>query len=123
MEEKVLVIDDSEVALQVIRDDLEDGGFLVTLAHSSDEAQQIINSADRPDVILVDLMMPGMDGGAFCKMMKSKPETKDIPIILVSMKEKSEIEPILKQIGADGFLWKAHVSAVSLARIIENLGS
>jgi len=118
MATKILVIDDSEVALQVIKDDLEGGGFNVLLARSSEEAEGIIQS-DMPDVILVDVMMPGMDGGAYCKLVKSRPETKDIPVILVSMKEEDEIKVIIDHAGADGYLWKANVSAISLAKIIE----
>jgi len=119
MAKKVLVIDDSEVALQVIKDDLEDGGFDVSLTNSCREAENIINSDDRPDVILVDVMMPGMDGGSFCKLVKSRPETKDIPVVLVSMKEENEIKVIIEQVGADGYLWKGGISAMALAKIIE----
>jgi len=119
MAKNILVIDDSEVALQIIKDDLEEGGFDVSLARSGDEARGVINSDDRPDVILVDVMMPGMDGGSFCKSIKSDPQTNDIPVILVSMKEEAEIKVIIDHAGADGYLWKANVSAVSLAKIIE----
>ena len=104
MGKKVLVIDDSEVALQIIKDDLEDGGFNVLLANSGQEALDIINAGERPDAVLVDLMMPGMDGGAFCKNMKSNDETKDIPVILVSMKEEAEIRAIIDVVGADAYL-------------------
>jgi len=117
----VMVIDDSEVALQVIKDDLEDGGYQVTTAHSCEEASGILSKGRRPDVILVDLMMPGMDGGQFCKALKASPDTRDIPIFIISMKEESEIKVIINQVGADGYLWKSNVSATALNRLIRSL--
>lgn len=119
MARKILVIDDSEVAREVIKDDLVDGGFDVLLAGSVKEAEKIIASTDRPDVILVDVMMPGMDGGSFCRMMKSRDDTKNIPVILVSMKEEKEIRVIIELAGADGYLWKANVNTVSLTKLID----
>lgn len=121
MSKKVMVIDDSEVALQVIRDDLEDGGYEVTTAHSCEEANQILGKGKRPDVILVDLMMPGMDGGQFCKAVKAAPETQNIPIFIISMKEENEIKVITDQVGADGYIWKSNVSATALDRLIQKL--
>ena len=118
MPKRVIVIDDSELAREVIKDDLEDSGFEVIATGSVKEAENIIHSPQRPDIILVDVMMPGIDGGAFCRIMKSREETKNIPIILVSMKEEKDIKVIIELAGADGYLWKANVNSVSLAKII-----
>lgn len=121
MSKKVLVIDDSELALQVIKDDLEDGGFTVVPAQSAQEGVELLGAGERPDIILVDLIMPGIDGGAFCKMVKSGEKTKDIPVVLVSMKEEKDIKPIIDAIGADDFMWKGSISARALTKLIEKL--
>ena len=121
MTKTVLVIDDSELALEVIKDDLEDGGFTVLPVQSAQEGVELLGAGKRPDIILVDLIMPGIDGGAFCKMIKGRDDTKNIPVILVSMKEEKEIRPIITAVGADGFLWKANVSARALTKLIEKL--
>ena len=119
MSKNVLVIDDSELALEVIRDDLEDGGFYVDTVQTAEEALKVLASGETPDIILLDVMMPGMEGGELCVVLKNAAKTGNIPVILVSMKEEEELKQIVKDFGADGYMWKGRLSAVALAKMIE----
>ena len=119
MSKNVLVIDDSELALEVIKDDLEDGGFYVDTVQTANEALKILASGEKPDIILLDVMMPGMEGGELCVVLKNATKTGNIPVILVSMKEEEELKQIVKDFGADGYIWKANVSPETLAEMIE----
>jgi len=119
MSKTILVIDDSEVALEVIKDDLTAAGFSVLTASSSQSAQDIIFSGYKPDLILLDVMMPGMNGDEFCRLVKSRPESKDIPIIFVSTKEEGELKEMIKKAGANGYVRKAVLTSGGLARVIE----
>lgn len=118
-EKTILVIDDSEVAQEIITDDLTAAGFSVLSAGSGQEAETILSTDCRPDLILLDVMLPGMNGYEFCGLLKSKPETRDIPIIFVSTKDEDELREMINRAGADGYLRKAVLTSGGLAKLIE----
>jgi CheY-like chemotaxis protein len=115
----ILVVDDSDVAQEIITDDLTEAGFSVLSARSGQEASDIIASGYRPDLILLDVMLPGMNGYEFCKLVKGKPETKNIPIIFVSTKDESELKEMIVKAGANGYLRKAVLTMGGLSKLIE----
>jgi CheY-like chemotaxis protein len=78
---KILVIDDEQNIRFLYKEELEDLGYQVTVAATAVEAMEKIQ-ADKPDIITLDIKMPGMDGIEF--MRKLKEERKDIPVILCS---------------------------------------
>jgi len=119
MEKTVLVVDDSEVALEIITDDLTEAGYAVLSARSPEEAMNIVFSGYKPDLILLDVMLPGMSGDEFCKMVKGKQNTKDIPVVLVSQKDESELKAMITSAGANGYLRKASLTSGGLAKLIE----
>jgi len=118
MEKTIMVVDDSPVALEIITDDLTEAGFSVLAAHSPEEAVEIIQTGYKPDLILLDVMMPGMNGDEFCKMVKSNPKTQSIPVVFVSQKDESELKAMIASAGADGFLRKASLTSGGLAKLI-----
>ncbi len=80
---KVLVVDDDPVILDVCADLLESEGYAVALAANG---QQAINQlgAEAPDVVLMDIMMPVLNGVEACRRIKADPHTADIPVVLMS---------------------------------------
>lgn len=121
MRRKILVVDDSEVALEVIKDDLEDGGFEVLTAESGVEALKLLGEGDIPDAIIVDLEMPEMSGADFCKTIRAQENTQHIPLYLITIKKETEVADIIKESGATGYLWKARVSSMALSRLLADL--
>ena len=115
----IMVVDDSDVALEIITDDLTEAGFTVLPARSGQEANEVIGTGYKPDLILLDVMLPGMNGYEFCALVKSKPETKDIPIIFVSTKDESELKEMIVKAGANGYLRKAVLTGGGLSKLIE----
>ncbi len=86
----ILVVDDEEQNRELLRDLLEEQGHQVTEAEYGEQALARVKKAP-PDVILLDVMMPGMDGYEVCRRLKANPETAPIPILLVTaLKERSE---------------------------------
>ena len=79
----ILVVDDTPSNLQVLFTYLENAGFTVLLAQNGQRALQIIESII-PDLILLDILMPGMDGFERCDLLKSRESTKEIPIIFLT---------------------------------------
>ena len=95
----ILVVDDSPTIRKLISGKLEKSGHEVFCASDGVEALEMLKALE-PDLILLDITMPRMDGYQVCKTIKSAPETKDIPVVMIS--------------GKDGFLirsaagWPAH---------------
>ena len=90
MTRRVLVVDDDELLREVAQTALElVAGWEVSTAHSGLEAQQRARS-DHPDVILLDVMMPGVDGPSTVAALRADPATRDIPIIFLTAKLPSE---------------------------------
>ena len=79
----ILIVDDTPNNLQVLFSYLETAGFKVLLAEDSQSAIQIARS-QHPDLILLDVLMPNVDGFATCSQLKSQASTKDIPVIFLT---------------------------------------
>ncbi|MDX1923676.1 MAG: PleD family two-component system response regulator [Rickettsiaceae bacterium] len=112
----ILVVDDLEANIRVLEAKLLVEYYTVLTATSGQEAIEIL-SKQRVDVILLDGMMPGMDGFETCKKIKSNPETAQIPVIMVTA--LSDIDDRIKglEAGADEFLTKPVNDVALLARV------
>lgn len=80
---KILVVDDDEIIVKVMKDQLSAKGFEVTAAYDGDEALKQIR-ADKPDLIISDINMPNLSGWKMAMQLKQDNATKDIPVILLS---------------------------------------
>jgi class 3 adenylate cyclase len=115
MRSKVLVVDDNKQNAELLEFHLADD-YEVLKAYNGEEALQKVK-ADPPDLILLDVMMPGLDGYEVCRRLKEKEETKFIPVVMVTaLKEKEERIKGLEA-GADDFLTKPVDSSELLARV------
>ena len=106
MKKTILVVDDSEIALAMAREALEEGGFEVVTAQSAKESDTYIFDAKQPDLIILDVMLPGLDGDKKAKLLKANDLTRHIPILLLSSKPEDELRRLVKESGADGFIRK-----------------
>jgi two-component system alkaline phosphatase synthesis response regulator PhoP len=114
--EKILVVDDDEDILELVRYNLTKEGYRVSCALSGEQA---ISKAteDFPDLIVLDLMLPGIDGLEVCRRIKSRPEVSRIPIIMLTAKsEEADIVTGL-ELGSDDYVTKPFSPRVLLARI------
>lgn len=102
---KFLVVDDSESIIQLVKALLESAGHTVETRKSSVQALQDI-SGIKPEAIVLDLMMPEMDGFELCKRLREKPELADVKIIILSGKAYEFDKRRAKQLGADGYIVK-----------------
>ena len=101
----VLVVDDNEQNLELLHAYLDELGGEVRLARDGLEAIESVGKA-APDIILLDIMMPRMSGFQVCEQLKKDPETRDIPIIMVTaLNEVGDVERAIDS-GADDFLTK-----------------
>jgi len=115
----VLVVDDEEMTRKLLRLMLERDGFVIVEAEDGLEALEIIKR-EMPDVIIMDVMMPNMDGFSACQALRSKPETAKIPIILLSARAQAEAIRAGLSAGANRYMTKP-ISKPELVQTIRDL--
>ena len=116
MPEQVLVVDDESLNRLLVDKLLKKEGFGVSQADSGDKALSLIET-ERPDLILLDVMMPGKDGFEVCSELKNNDATQRIPVILLTaLSNRQDIEKGVK-VGADEFITKPFDGNELLLRI------
>ena len=102
---KVLVVDDEPDIVDLISGNLHREGFQVIPAYTGEDALELVKSK-KPDLIILDLMLPGIQGLDVCKYIRQNPEYSRIPILIVSAKD-SEVDRVLGlEMGADDYITK-----------------
>ncbi|WP_243370334.1 response regulator transcription factor [Geotalea sp. SG265] len=114
---KILIVDDSELVLMMARDALEAAGYTVFCAQNGLEANSYIFSADRPDLIIMDVMLPMLEGNKKVKLLKEKDLISRIPILLLSSKSEDELRRLQEESGADGYIGKPFSPASIVAAV------
>jgi CheY-like chemotaxis protein len=104
---RILIVDDSEMTARIIEADLVTKGFEVHVADTADKATKIIlKKQTRPDLVLLDVRMPNVNGEQFCRFIKSNSLFKGIKVLLCSGEEPEELQRICREAGADGYVPK-----------------
>lgn len=116
----VLVVDDTPDNLSFMSDLLEDS-YTVKVANSGEKALRIARSEMPPDLILLDIMMPGIDGYEVCRQLKNDPVTSDIPIIFLTARSEMEDETHGFELGAVDYITKPASPPIVLARVQTHL--
>lgn len=100
----ILVVDDTpaniDIILSILGDDYE-----VAVALSGEDALEIVED-EIPSLILLDIIMPGMDGFEVCRVLKARSESKDVPVLFLSGNSSQEDQDRAKSLGAVGFISK-----------------
>jgi two-component system phosphate regulon response regulator PhoB len=114
--QKILAVDDEEDILELLRFNLTKEGFAVIGAASGEEALKFAR-AEKPELILLDLLLPGIDGLEVARRLKKDASTKEIPIIMVTAKgEEADIVAGL-EVGAEDYITKPFSRKVLIARV------
>ena len=114
--ERILVVDDEEDILELVRFNLAREGYPVICTTSGEETLRIARK-EHPDLIVLDLMLPGIDGLDVAKILKTDPQTKDILIVMLTAKgEEPDIVTGL-ELGADDYVNKPFSPRILVARV------
>ncbi|MEA1990973.1 MAG: response regulator [Thermodesulfobacteriota bacterium] len=114
--QRVLVVDDEEDILELLKFNLSREGYQVPCAASGEQAFKLVRS-ESPDLIVLDLMLPGIDGLEVTRRLKNDPDTKNIPIVMLTAKgEEADIVTGL-ELGADDYITKPFSPRIVLARV------
>ena len=121
MEKQVLIIDDDEKLSKMLGFLFTAKGFKVEYAESGSEAFDVLGRLT-PDVIILDIMMPGMDGFEVCEKIKEDSKLRDIPVIALSALPSSQSKEKIVSLGAYAYFEKQFKSQDLVAKAMEALG-
>ena len=116
----ILVVDDVPDSLLLLSLVLKDE-YNVKAANSGETALHIAQSEPQPDLIMLDIMMPGMDGYKVCRLLKANAGTRDIPIIFLTSLADNDDETLGLELGAVDYITKPVRASIILARIRSHL--
>jgi two-component system alkaline phosphatase synthesis response regulator PhoP len=113
---KILVVDDEEDIRELVELNLSHEGFKVLLCETGEQALEKAGS-ELPDLIILDFMLPGIDGLEVCKKLKSNMKTENIPVVMLTAKgEETDVVTGL-EVGADDYITKPFSGKVLVARV------
>ncbi|MBN1621229.1 MAG: response regulator [Endomicrobiales bacterium] len=118
---KILVIDDEYDILRVIEEMLKKEGYTVITATNGQDGYKKFQQ-ERPDLVISDIMMPIMDGYQVCEKIKGNPDTKDIPVIILTVKSMGEDVDKALELKADWYITKPFDSKYLLKRVKDFIG-
>lgn len=117
---RILIVDDQPDNLLIL-EDLLGRHYTVHAACDGEEALTRLADGDRPDLMLLDVVMPGMDGFEVCRRVKAAPGLRDMPVLLLTSLESAADEEYGLSLGADDFIHKPYSPPVVLARVNNHL--
>ena len=113
---KVLIVDDSTTIVAVLRKMLQQNGYETYEAYTAEDALEFARTLV-PDLIFLDIVLPGMDGFACLRTLRREPATKPVPVIMISGNQQATEQFYVQRIGADDFMKKPFSRAEVFARI------
>lgn len=116
----ILIVDDMPINLSIVVDYLEEYGFGIRIARNGESALERVRY-DQPDLILLDVLMPGIDGFETCRRLKADPETRDIPVIFMTALTNPEDKVHGFEVGAVDYVTKPLGQEEVLARVTTHL--
>lgn len=116
MSERILIIEDDRSTARLTEYTLRQAGYEVDVASDGFEGLRRA-LAEHPDLIILDIMLPGLDGYEVCHRVRQKPETANLPILMISAKARQDDKDIGLRVGADEYLTKPVDPSEILARV------
>jgi len=121
MSKKILLVDDEVGLVEMVKMRLEASGYNIICAYDGQEALEKAKK-EKPDLIILDLMLPKMDGYKVCGLLKSDSRYSKIPIIMFTARIQEEDLVLGKELGADGYITKPFEPKILLGKIKELIG-
>lgn len=122
MSKRILIVDDNQDAIHILTAVLKRGGFLVSVAKNGVEAIEKVRQ-ENPALILLDIMMPKMDGFEVCQEVKANQQTRNIPVLMITARKDPESRKRGLEVGASEYLVKPIHPAEVLRKVQEYLGN
>ncbi len=120
MNELILLVEDEDAILMAMQLYLQRSGYRVIKAQTGPDGLKAAMS-ERPDLIMLDLLLPEMNGFLVLEALKENPSTADIPVVICSAKTQESDQKRARELGADGFLSKPFTPGQLLAKVKQYL--
>jgi two-component system phosphate regulon response regulator PhoB len=114
--ETILVVEDDENIQQLVGYNLAKAGFHVIYADKGEQAFDLIRR-EKPELIVLDLMLPGLNGFEVCKLVRKDPKTKNLPIVMLTAKSEENDMAMGLDLGADDYITKPFSPKILVSRI------
>lgn len=121
MRKKILFIEDETELVDLMRKRLETNNYQMVAAYDGEEGLKKVEQ-EKPDLILLDMILPGINGLELCRRLKADPETKSIPIIIVTASGEEGLPERCLAAGADGLIIKPFEAEEPLGKIRKFIG-
>ena len=119
-QKKILLIEDENILLELLSDKFKDSGFRVSCAQSAEIGIKLA-LRNHPDLILLDIILPGMDGLAMLKKLRHDSWGKDVPVIILSnLNDQTKVSEAMK-IGVSDFLVKSNVKLSDIVKQVKEV--
>ena len=118
LQRKLLIVEDDFFIREIYQLQAHRDQYLTILAGDGEEGLNKIRN-ERPDSVLLDLMLPKIDGFTVLKTVKSDPYISDIPILILTNLENSHIEEQARALGAVDYLFKIHTTPVNVIKVVK----
>ena len=118
---KILVVDDEVYILHILDFILGAESYDVVTATNGEQALQKVRE-EKPDLVILDIMMPKLDGYETCRMIKNDPATKNIPVILLTAKGREVDQKLGREVGANDYMTKPFSPSKLIERVQAILG-
>ena len=116
MDSKILIVEDEQGVVDLLRKALEHEGFQVIAAYNGQAGLQAVSEA-RPDLIILDLTLPELDGFELCRRIRRQPETARLPILVLSGRTEEVDKVVMLELGADDYVTKPFSPKELVARV------
>jgi DNA-binding response OmpR family regulator len=121
MAKRILIVDDEKDLVDILKARLEIEGYEVLTAYDGQEGLEKAQE-EKPDLILLDIMMPKMNGYQVCRLLKFDDEYKRIPIVIITARGQEQDKSTGEEVGANEYITKPFENGVLLAKIKELIG-
>lgn len=122
MNKKILIADDQPYIIRIVKDKLAEAGYEVIAVDNGIEAVDIAKDII-PDLVLLDVTMPGIDGFEVCRILKSSTETAEIPVFMLTARGQAKDLEEGNEVGADRYINKPFSPRALLKEVRETLGA
>ncbi|MCR4311385.1 MAG: response regulator [Candidatus Taylorbacteria bacterium] len=116
---KIVLVEDDQILSKVLREELEDAGFSVTQAFDGEQGVETVQSV-MPDLVLLDIMMPKMNGFEALRVLRASPATETIPVIILTMLGKDEDVKQGLQLGAKDYIVKSQHAVAEITEKVKD---
>ncbi len=121
MNELILIVEDEEDVAEVMRYNLQKAGYRTVVAEDGEQALRTVRFCP-PDLILLDLMLPEMDGWEVCRVLRGSEQARETPVVMVTAADTEEARVLSLRVGADDFIAKPfsiHLLITKIRKILD----